>query len=74
MDVARYLVVNPVGTATWDAGDTAYLRSLVVPGDEVQVVSLPKGPEAVDSEARWAEAEYGVTRLVGSLRARGVFA
>ncbi|MDI6824441.1 MAG: aspartate/glutamate racemase family protein [Bacillota bacterium] len=72
--MARYLVVNPVGTATWDAGDTSYLRSLVAPGDEVQVASLPEGPEAVDSEARWAEAEYGVTRLVDGLRARGVFA
>lgn len=67
MDVARYLVVNPVGTDAWDAQDAAYLSSLAAPGDEVHVASLRHGPPSVDTEARLVEAECGVAELLGGL-------
>lgn len=67
MIMARYLVVNPVGTQAWDASDAAYLRPLSMPGEEVQVVSLPDGPPAVENEVTRAEAEYGVATLLRTL-------
>lgn len=56
----RILVINPVGHATWDEKDKAFLARHASPGTQVDVVSLPRGPASVET----AEAHAEVVPLV----------
>lgn len=51
----RILIINPVGTDRWNESDKRIYRSFASLDTEVDVVSLDKGPESI--ETREAEAK-----------------
>lgn len=56
----KILVINPVGTDRWNEGDKRLFISYASPETAVDVVSLDRGPESVESRRTYVE----VTPLV----------
>jgi len=51
----RILIINPVGTGKWNESDKKIYQSFASSNTEIDVVSLDKGPESI--ETREAEAK-----------------
>jgi len=51
----KILVVNPVGTDRWDESDKKFFASCAFSETTVDVVSLDKGPESVESRKAYIE-------------------
>ena len=65
----RVLVVNPVGHDRWDYSDKKIYESYASEGTEVDVVSLPRGPESVETAEAYAEVEPLIIELVKGIHA-----
>ncbi len=58
----RILVIDPVGSDRWVAGDSAYLRGKARAGTIIDFVPLEEGPLSLESAADEARAVPGVVR------------
>jgi len=65
----RVLVVNPVGHDRWNYSDKKIYESYASEGTEVDVVSLPRGPESVETAEAYAEVEPLIIELVKGIHA-----
>lgn len=60
----KILVIDPVTTSEWIAGDAAYLRGVADPGTELEVVALARGPASIETFHDVAYAAPEILRIV----------
>lgn len=65
----KILVINPVGHDRWNSSDKKIYEKYASEGTEVDVISLPKGPESVESAEDYSEAESLIIELVKEIHA-----
>ena len=60
----KILVINPVATDMWNVKDGEYLKGIVSRGTEIEVVSLKKGPESIETFFDEAYAAPEILKIV----------
>ncbi|MBU2644488.1 hydantoin racemase [bacterium] len=60
----KIMVINPVSTDVWDQKDREYLEEMAFKDTELEVVSLPAGPESIETYYDEAIASPEILKIV----------